>query len=251
MITGTFCDRMLREMDGQFPSAQDLASNLGLMFRDTALLERALVHSSYLNEDPGFTLGSNERLEFLGDAVIALVVATELWRRFPDATEGDLTQARSHLVSGPSLANISRSLGLGGYLRMGHGEDSAGGRERESNLEAALEAVIGAVYLDAGFEQAQDLVLRLLRSQIDSLTENGIPINYKGRLQELTQSRGLGQPRYHLLAANGPENAPIFDVEVKVGGQTLGHGTGRRKVDAEQSAAREALRSLENARPST
>jgi ribonuclease-3 len=241
---------MLREMDAQSSNAQDLALKLGYTFREPALLERALVHSSYLNEDPEFTLGSNERLEFLGDAVIALAVATELSRRFPDATEGDLTQARSHLVRGTSLARISRSLGLGGHLRMGRGEESAGGRERESNLEAALEAVIGAVYLDAGFESAQDLVLRLLEEPIDALMQNGVPANYKGRLQELTQSRGLGQPRYCLLAANGPENAPIFDVRVEVNGKTVGHGTGRRKVDAEQAAAREALRSLENARPS-
>ena len=224
--------------------AQELAARLGLAFRDWSLLETALTHSSYLNEDSRGKLESNERLEFLGDAVIGLVIAQELYDRCPDAGEGDLTNRRTHVVRGSSLAQVARGLGLGGYLRMGRGEDAAGGRERESNLEDALEALVGAVFLDGGYDAARVLALRILKELIDEIVRHGIPQNAKGRLQELTQGRSLGQPRYELVETSGPDHAPTFTVAVEVNGKVLGRGTGNSKLDAEQAAAREALEKL-------
>ena len=224
--------------------AQELAAKLGLAFKDWSLLETALTHSSYLNEDPSFPLESNERLEFLGDAIVGLVVARELYDRCPGASEGDLTEGRTHVVRGSSLAQVARGIGLGGYLRMGRGEDAAGGRERESNLEGALEALAGAVFLDGGYDAARALVLRILKEPLDEIVRHGIPQNAKGRLQELTQGRGLGQPRYELVETSGPDHAPTFTVAVEVDGKVLGQGTGSGKLDAEQAAAREALGKL-------
>jgi ribonuclease-3 len=226
------------------PEARELAAKLGLAFRDPTLLETALTHSSYLNENPGYALGSNERLEFLGDAVIGLITAQELCRRLPEANEGSLTRARSRLVRSESLAGAAQRLGLGGYLRMGHGEEGAGGRQRESNLEATLEAVVGAAFLDGGYGAARKLVTHILEEQLDSLVARGVRQDPKSRLQEVTQRRGLGLPQYEMVEASGPEHIRTFAVVVRVNGEALGRGTGRRKADAERAAAREALKRL-------
>ena len=223
---------------------RELAEKLKLEVSDPALLEQALTHSSYLNENPDFPLESNERLEFLGDAVIALVVALELYRRCPGASEGDLTRSRAYLVSGASLARTGRRLGLARWLRMGRGEEATGGCERESNLAAAFEAIVGAVFLDGGYDMARKLLLRVFRSRMDRVVRHGIPEDAKARLQEEAQSKGLGLPRYEVVDASGPEHARVFTVCVKVGGETLGRGQGKRKADAERAAARKALERL-------
>jgi ribonuclease-3 len=223
---------------------RELATKLGLEFQDLSLLETALTHSSYLNENPTFSFESNERMEFLGDAVIGMIVARELYEHCPDISEGELTQRRSHVVRSASLARAAQDLDLGRCLRMGRGEEAAGGRERRSNLEAALEALVGAVFLDGGYEAARALVLRILRERINEVVRQGIPRDVKGRLQELTQARGHGQPRYTLLEASGPDHAPTFTVAVEVNGEVYGRGTGNSKGKAEQAAAREALGKL-------
>jgi len=225
-------------------AVRELAERLKLKVGDPALLEQALTHPSYLNENPDFPLDSNERLEFLGDAVIAVVVALELYRRCPGGSEGDLTRNRAHLVSGASLARIGRRLGVGDSLRMGRGEEATGGRERESNLAAAFEAIVGAAFLDGGYDAARKLLLRVFKSRIDRLVRYGIPQDAKARLQELAQGKGMGLPRYELVDASGPEHARVFTVCVKVGEETLGRGQGKRKADAERAAARKALERL-------
>jgi ribonuclease-3 len=213
------------------------------------LFEMALTHASYCQEDPSFPLASNERLEFLGDAVIGLVVAAELYVRQAGADEGRLTQIRSNLISSAALAPIARKLGLGECLRMGRGEASGGGRERKSNLGAALEAVVGAVLLDQGYEVAREFTLRLLEGTMESLLAHGVLRNPKAQLQELTQEEGLGLPKYRVAKALGRGHQWMFTISVEVGGDVLGQGEGRSKADAEQAAAREALAKLARHRP--
>lgn len=220
-----------------------LAERLGLAFRDPVLLQRAFVHSSYVNEDPGAG-PSNERLEFLGDAVLDLVVAQELCLRCPDLAEGELTRRRADLVNHRSLARVALKLDLGRYLRMGKGEEARGGRNRESNLESVMEALAGAVFLDGGYEAAHAFVLRALGTNLERVAERGIPQDPKVELQELAQALARGLPDYRVVQTEGPEHARTFTVEVSVNGVVLGGGVGSRTLDAERAAAEEALGKL-------
>ncbi|MDR5683939.1 MAG: ribonuclease III [Armatimonadota bacterium] len=216
-----------------------LCDRLGVRFRDLGLLNLALTHGSYAHEGRTGRGDSYERMEFLGDAVLNLVVSDHLYRRFPDRPEGDLARLRARLVNEPTLANIARSLDLGSYVRLGRGEERGGGRERTSMLADVLEAVVGAIYLDAGFGVAHAVVSGWYRDLMQDLDEpHG---DYKSRLQEFVQQTERRLPRYRITSTEGPDHAKAFRATVEVNGRLLGEGRGRSKKEAEQAAAAEAL----------
>lgn len=217
---------------------------LGADFNNNALLEQAFVHSSYLNENPDFTLPSNERLEFLGDAILDFVVAERLYTEFPKLPEGELTEIRASLVCRETLAEIASSLKLGDWLLLGQGEETSGGRVKQSNLANTMEAVIGAMYLDQGLTKTRELVLRQLKPFLNKVKRGEISPNYKALLQELTQSKEHLTPTYHLVAATGPDHNKQFIVEVLVESNALGRGMGKNKKTAEMQAARSAWEKL-------
>ncbi|TET25607.1 MAG: ribonuclease III [Dehalococcoidia bacterium] len=219
-----------------------LEQTLAVSFNDPSLLEGSLIHSSYINENPALT--SNERLEFLGDAILGLVVAQKLYQDFPHLSEGEMTRLRSALVRRDTLAHIAVALDLGSYLYLGKGEEESGGRQKAANLASALEAVMAAVFLDQGLAGANDFVLRLLDKELKKATSQGIRADYKSRLQELVQSRQQKTPTYYLVEATGPDHARRFVVEVRAGGTVLGQGSGRSKKAAEMEASRLALEKL-------
>jgi len=221
-----------------------LQAILGINFKNESLLRQALVHRSYLNENPALHLVSNERLEFLGDAVLGFVVADELYSQFADFSEGDLTKLRSVLVRGETLSRIASSLQLGDYLYLGRGEEDSGGRSRSRNLSCGLEAVIGAVFLDQGFDVARGFILRLLSSEFDGVVEDKITDDYKSRLQQIIQSERKITPVYRTIEEVGPDHDKIFTVEVLAGDTILGRGSGKSKREAEMDAARQALQGL-------
>ena len=226
------------------PDAAAFERVLGVRFKQPALLRQALVHRSSLNERQGEPLESYERLEYLGDAFLGWVVAHELFGRWPSFSEGELTRARASLVRGRTLAGIARAIGLGAYLELGQGEASSGGRERDSNLAAAFEAVVGAVLIDRGERAARALVMRYLGAAMDAFAPSGVPRDAKSAFQELTQRLRLPLPSYELLEEGGPPHARRFIVRVSVDGVPRGEGTGGRKADAEQAAAAVALDAL-------
>ncbi len=224
-----------------------LQKSLGITFRDVGLLRQALVHRSYLNESADLPASaSNERLEFLGDAVLGLVIAEELYRRHPEASEGRLTEMRAYLVRGAMLARIGEQLSLGDYLVLGRGEAQTGGRARALNLGRALEAVIGAYFLDAGLKPARRLILRLLGSELGAV-DAGPELDAKSSLQQLAQAVLRVTPEYVTVAEEGPEHERAFVVEVRLGAGVAGTGRGRNKRIAQQEAAQNALLSLEAA----
>lgn len=226
------------------PMADLLEKALGVTFDDRNLLRIAVTHSSLLNELPGAAPECNERQEFLGDAVLGMVVAEELYKRFPDEQEGALTSMRSNIVRGETLADAARRIELGKHLLMGAGEVGTGGLDRASNLAAAFEAIVGALFLDQGYEEARSFCLRVLDEEIASASVSPSPTHPKSALQELVQGRGLPAPKYSIIDASGQPHAPIFTAEVLVEGETLGRGTGRSKSLAEQEAAKAALADL-------
>jgi len=226
------------------PDIAELQEALGGAFTSVSLLEQALVHSSYINENPAYTGGHNERLEFLGDAVLGLIVAEELYRAFPGLSEGEMTRARAALVRRDALARVAQAINLGDFLLMGRGEESSGGRRKTPNLAGALEAVIAAVYLDRGIAAARDMVMNLFAVEWGKLVSSGAGIDYKSRLQELTQSRFQQTPVYHLAGETGPDHDKKFIVEVTVNGAVMGTGSGKSKKEAETEAARLALERL-------
>lgn len=221
---------------------EDLETSLGLSFKDRGLLRQALVHRSFLNEHNGSPLDSYERLEFLGDAVLELVISTELYQALPGLTEGELTKGRSSLVCRPSLARAARRLSLGSYLALGKGEMESGGKNRESILEEAFESIVAAIYLDQGYEASRQFILNSLGPELREYCQSGEPAqNPKSQLQELVQGLGQPTPRYQLVSSEGPDHQPVFTVEVLVGDESLAQGTGSRKSDAERAAAQTAL----------
>jgi ribonuclease-3 len=223
--------------------AQELAASLGITFKDPAKLEQSLYHRSYLNEAPE-DVESNERLEFLGDAVLGLIVSERLFKDYPDLSEGKLSQIRAILVRWDALANAAERINLGHYLVLGKGEEMSGGRKRPSNLAGALEALIGAAYLDGGLRVAQKLVLKLLKPDLDEIAAQGFSADSKSELQHLSQTRWRHIPQYTLISSEGPDHAKLFTVEVAVGDQIMGRGQGRNKKQAELNAARQALETL-------
>ncbi len=222
----------------------ELQQSLGVSFSDLSLLEQALVHSSYINENPGFILTSNERLEFLGDAVLGLVVAEELYWDFPQFSEGELTRLRAALVRRETLARVARAIRLGDYLYLGKGEEASGGRRKPSNLAGALEAVIAAIFLDQGLTATKESILRLFNEELERVVSRGAEVDYKSQLQELTQAEQQSVPIYQLVEAVGPAHDRRFTVEAKIGDTVLGRGSGKSKKTAEAEAARSALQRL-------
>lgn len=221
-----------------------LQATLGISFKDLSLLQQSLVHRSYLNENPDLLLTSNERLEFLGDAVLGFVVAERLFSQFPDFSEGELTKLRSASVCRETLGRVGLSLHLGDYLYLGRGEEDSGGRHRRKNLSCALEAVIGSVLVDQGFDIARSFILRILGSELERAIEDKLTADYKSRLQQVIQSQRKVTPVYRTIEEVGPDHAKVFTVEVLVGDSILGRGVGQSKRAAEMEAAREALESL-------
>lgn len=223
-----------------------LAERLGWVVKDQALFATALAHRSWCAEHPGRE--PNERLEFLGDAVLGQIVTDYLFRRYPDLPEGELAKARAAVVNSASLASTARELQLGNALLLGKGEDASGGRLKPSILADAMEALIGAIYLDAGYHTADQIVLRLLSDRLQESARGPGEEDYKTRLQELCAQTYDELPSYR-VTDTGPDHAKVFMAEVVVGGQTKGKGEGRSKKQAEQVAARQAWAAL-NAAPS-
>ena len=225
-------------------SLDTLEQSLCLSLADKGLLTLALTHSSYLNENSGSQLECNERLEFLGDAVLGMAIAAELYTRFPQHQEGALTSLRSNIVQGETLARAARRLKLGKHLLMGAGEASSGGRERASNLAAAFEAIVGALFLAQGYEAANAFCIRALSDEIASASTATRPQNAKSALQEFVQGRRLAAPSYRIIATDGKPHAPTFTAEALVDGAVMGTGSGRSKSLAEREAAKAALAAL-------
>ena len=222
----------------------DLQKILGVPFQQQELLTQALTHSSYANENPGTAPASNERLEFLGDAILGLIVAENLFRDFPAMSEGEMTRLRSILVKQETLARVAESIELGDYLYLGKGEESSGGREKPANLARVLEALIAAVYLDHGFAVTEQFVLEILDAELLKTLYEGTIIDYKSQLQELLQAQAQQTPVYNLIETSGPDHDKKFTVEVKQGNDVLATGIGRSKKKAETEAARIALEKL-------
>ncbi|MBY6276221.1 ribonuclease III [Symbiobacterium thermophilum] len=214
------------------------AEALGYEFRDESLLLEALTHTTYANEHP--RARANERLEFLGDSVLGMVIAAHLYERYPDLPEGELTKIRAAVVCEPSLAERARALGIGRHMRFGRGE-AVSGRDRDSTLSDAFEAVVGALYLDGGLEAAQRFVLRELGQLVEAARQGLVRVDYKTQLQEQLQRQGAAAPQYRLLVEEGPAHLRRFQVGVYFEGRLLGTGWGRNKKEAEQEAARQAL----------
>jgi ribonuclease-3 len=225
-------------------SAAGLESRLGYAFQDPRLLEQALTHSSYVNEHPDPPLVANERLEFLGDAVLSLVISEVLWDRHPDDAEGVLTARRAAIVSARDLARIAARIDLGAYLQLGQGAERSGERARGSVLASTFEAVVAAVYLDGGLEAARQLVLGLCGPELDQPLAPVALKPPKSRLQELAYRRVGRPPSYRVLSVDGPAHDRRYEVDVVLEGAVLGTGRGRSRRDAETQAAAMALEQL-------
>ena len=224
--------------------AAELQQRIGHRFSDLTLLERALTHKSYANENR--LSEHNERMEFLGDSVLNLVVSELLMNALPDSTEGDLSRLRAAVVSEPSLASVAREIGLGGYLLLGRGEEQTGGRDKDSLLADSLEALVASLYLDGGMEPAGAFIARFFRDTIDRVRTAGGTADHKTELQELCQERLKILPEYRVVSETGPDHRKEFTVEISIRGELCGRGTGRNKKEAEQRAAKEALEKLSN-----
>jgi ribonuclease-3 len=219
---------------------------LGYSFKNPDLLRLALTHPSMAHEH-GANIQHNQRLEFLGDAVLGLVLTEELYGKFPNFGEGPLTKARAQMVNRRTLADQGRGLGLGEFLILSRGEEANGGRERLSTIADAFEAVIGAMFLDGGFEAARRFVLHCFRQAFGEMREIPNLDNPKGELQEILQARSAEAPQYELRSVSGPDHDPVFECAVHHNGNELGRGKGKSKKEAESEAAVNALESLRKA----
>lgn len=224
---------------------EELSRRLGVTFRHIGWLHQALTHTSYANESR-VRIEHNERLEFLGDAVLELAISTYLFNHYPGLPEGDLTKARAAVVCEASLSSRAAELHLGDYLLLGHGELVSGGRKRPSILEDAFESVIGAIYMDQGWEKAQNYVIRQLAEHLQRVEDGSSKVrDYKTMLQELVQRQADSHISYELLCATGPDHAKMFEFSVKLNNEVLGTGKGHSKKAAEQQAACQALKILQ------
>ena len=223
------------------PSYDDLREALGNPTLDAELLERSLTHRSYAYENGG--LPTNERLEFLGDSVLGVVVTETLFRSHPELSEGRLAKLRAAVVNARALAEVARTIGLGEYVKLGRGEETTGGRDKASILSDTVEAVIGAVYLSGGFENAGKVIHLLFDPLMESAASLGAGLDWKTSLQELSAGHSLGVPEY-VIEDEGPDHEKVFTAQVQVGDQLYGHGTGRSKKEAEQQAAETAYRAI-------
>lgn len=220
-----------------------LETKLGYQFQNPKLLDHALTHSSYANEHHLGSISSNERLEFLGDSVLGMIVADHLYRTFPDLPEGDLTRIRANLVCEGSLVLVAKEWDLGRYLKLGKGENACGGRSRPSILADAVEAVLAAVFLDGGLEHDRDIIQRFLLNRMEQV--NRASRDHKTYLQELVQRKSGQVLSYELIGESGPDHNKTFQMQVLLNGQPIGQGTGHSKKEAEQAAANAAIERLE------
>ncbi len=218
----------------------DFEKIIGYSFKDKSLLQQALTHTSYVNECKDKSRGHNERLEFLGDSVLSVVVAEELYNKFPKLPEGELTRIRASLVCEKMLFILAKEINLGQYLFVGKGEDATGGRTRPSVLSDAYEAVIGAIFLDGGMAEAKKYILTRMQKKIE---EHGpeMPVDYKSELQEIVQQNPEERVTYVLVEESGPDHNKSFTIEVRLNSNCIGKGTGPSKKQAEQLAAKQAL----------
>ena len=221
---------------------KDLETAIGYRFRNIQLLHNALTHSSYANERWHNSLLSNERLEFLGDSVLGMLVAEYLYKTFPDRPEGELTRMRADMVCEHTLATVANKIGLGEHLLLGHGEERLGGRSRESILADATESVIAACFLDGGLAAAEQFVQKYILVEVPVSKPNNM--DYKTALQELVQQKKNQVLSYALVGQSGPDHDKQFDVEVSLNGNVVGSGSGRSKKRAEQMAAKSAMEKL-------
>jgi ribonuclease III len=222
-------------------TASSLNARLGLSFSNFSLLTTALTHRSYANEHQDGSL-DNERLEFLGDAIIDLIVGEWAYRHFPELPEGDLTKIRAHLVKNENLAKFAQQINLGAALRLGRGEKTTGGNNRKSVLGSAFEALLAAIYLDSNFEKVKNFVLPFIEPHKETILEE---VNDpKSNFQEKVQALKLGPIAYHVINSSGPDHAKMYEVEVTVNGKVMGWGSGSSKAAAEREAARDALKNI-------
>ncbi|NLW59595.1 MAG: ribonuclease III [Firmicutes bacterium] len=229
-------------MNGEpFPEINTLIERLGLFQENRKLLKQALAHRSYIHEAGG---ESNERLEFLGDSVLSLVISEFLFKHYPQKPEGDLSKWRAYLVSTDNLARLAKKLGLGRSLLLGVGEEKSGGRERRSILADAMEALIAAIYLEYGWDRVKSFILEQWQPLFALMEKYALPVDPKTHLQELLQAKG-SVPRYQLVRVEGPDHNRLYTMAVYNGNCLLGQGVGRSKKEAQQEAAEEALKDLE------
>lgn len=219
-----------------------LEKEIKISFKDIELLDSALVHKSYVNEHKHEKKTHNERLEFLGDAVLELLATEFLYVTFPEKGEGHLTSFRSALVKGKHLAEVARDLNLGQYLLLSRGEEKSGGREKNYILANALEALIGAIYLDKGFQSAHKFIYKFILTNLENILQKGLHVDAKSHLQEISQERHGITPVYNVLSESGPDHNKTFEVGVYIADKMVGKGTGSSKQKAEDSAAKDALK---------
>lgn len=223
-----------------------LQNKFKFKFHDINLLNQSLTHKSYVNENINENLQDNERLEFLGDSVLSLIVSDYSIKRFINYSEGELTKIRAAVVSEANLSLIARELEIGRFLLLGKGEEMTGGRDKTSLLANAFEAVIAAIYLDSGYKEAFDVLINILNDKIDKVAGYGLHKDYKSELQELIQNRQSSIPQYKVSAEYGPSHEKIFEVEVIINNEVCGVGIGKTKKEAEQSAAQKVMEDFEN-----
>jgi ribonuclease III len=222
----------------------NLQKSIGVTFKDTSLLKQAFQHASYVNENPDLHLLDNERLEFLGDSILNSIVSRKICQDYPYYKEGELTVLRTLLIREETLAQLASELRLGDYLQLGKGEEGSGGRQRPSNLCDAFEALVGAIFLNAGQAAAETFVLTRLSNKLELIKAEKSSENHKAKLQEFTQLELKLLPSYHLITASGPDHDKNFTVEVKLADEVIGTGSGKSKKIAEMEAARSACQKL-------
>lgn len=222
----------------------NLEKNINITFKNKMLLQRSMTHKSFSNENSHLSLRDNERLEFLGDSVLSIVISTYIFDNFPDYPEGELAKMRSVIVSEPILALKAREINLGDYLLLGKGEDLSGGRKRESILADSMEAIIGAVYLDCGIKKAEEFIIDLFETIIKEVEQGKYIQDFKTVLQEVIQQESINRPTYFVVDEKGPDHNKTFKVEVRHNNITLGSGQGSSKKEAEQNAAKVALEKI-------
>ena len=230
--------------DERFTNLRDFQQILAYTFNDINLLDNALIHRSYVNENPSLTCKDNERLEFLGDAVIGLCISDMLIKKFADYTEGQLSKMRADVVNEYSLADLARKLTMGDYLLLGKGEENSGGRTKTSILSNAFEAVAAAIYLDSGFESVYKFLKAIFEPLIEEGTKSLIFRDYKTTLQEICQFRFKETPKYSLIRETGPDHDKVFEISLTIAGTITTAGAGKSKKEAEQRAAQKALEEL-------